>query len=333
MGAGRIECDATFTRDRELVCRHSQCDLHATTDILSRPELAAKCTRPFAPADPATGVEASAWCCTSDLTLAEFKTLCGRMDGVDPAATTVEAYLAGTPPWRTELYAGCGSVLSHAESIALIASLGADFVPELKAPWVPMPFEGEYRREDYAQQLIDEYRAAGIPPERVAPQSFALEDVLYWVEREPEYGRHAILLDDRPFTDPDFAPSAEDMRALAERGVRTLAPPLWVLLELDASGRIAPSAYARAARSAGLELVPWSLERSGSLRGGGGWYYQSVAPAIERDGDTLVVLDVLARQVGVQAVFSDWPATTTYYANCMDPGGTPRDRVSGDASR
>jgi glycerophosphoryl diester phosphodiesterase len=31
-------------------------------------------------------------------------------------------------------------------------------------------------------------------------------------------------------------------------------------------------------------------------------------------------LDVLARGVGVRGVFSDWPATTTYYANCMMDG-------------
>ena len=53
MGAGIIECDVTFTKDRELVCRHSQCDLHTTTNILAVPELAAKCTQPFTPADPA----------------------------------------------------------------------------------------------------------------------------------------------------------------------------------------------------------------------------------------------------------------------------------------
>jgi glycerophosphoryl diester phosphodiesterase len=29
------------------------------------------------------------------------------------------------------------------------------------------------------------------------------------------------------------------------------------------------------------------------------------------------VLDVLARNVGVRGVFSDWPATTSFYANCM----------------
>ncbi len=49
MGAGIVECDVTFTKDRELVCRHSQCDLHATTNILDTP-LASKCSVPFTPA-------------------------------------------------------------------------------------------------------------------------------------------------------------------------------------------------------------------------------------------------------------------------------------------
>ena len=40
-----------FTKDHKLVCRHSQCDLHTTTNILAIPELAAKCTQPFAPAE------------------------------------------------------------------------------------------------------------------------------------------------------------------------------------------------------------------------------------------------------------------------------------------
>jgi glycerophosphoryl diester phosphodiesterase len=60
------------------------------------------------------------------------------------------------------------------------------------------------------------------------------------------------------------------------------------------------------------------MERSGPLNGGGGWYYQTVKEAINNDGDVMKVLDVLAQQVGVIGVFSDWPATTTYYANCMD---------------
>ena len=44
MGAGIVECDVTFTKDKELVCRHAQNDLHTTTNILATP-LAAKCTQ------------------------------------------------------------------------------------------------------------------------------------------------------------------------------------------------------------------------------------------------------------------------------------------------
>src|ERR1700752_404782 len=99
MGAGVIECDVTFTKDRQLVCRHSQCDLHTTTNILTVPDLAAKCTKPFTPADPATGTKADALCCTSDITLAEFRSLRGKMDAADPNATTVEAYLDAKPSW------------------------------------------------------------------------------------------------------------------------------------------------------------------------------------------------------------------------------------------
>lgn len=92
MGAGVIECDVTFTKGRQLVCRHSQCDLQTTTNILSVPALAAKCSQPFSPADPATGKKASAKCCTSDLTLSEFRQLSAKMDGCNPDAKTAEEF-------------------------------------------------------------------------------------------------------------------------------------------------------------------------------------------------------------------------------------------------
>jgi glycerophosphoryl diester phosphodiesterase len=78
-----------------------------------------------------------------------------------------------------------------------------------------------------------------------------------------------------------------------------------------------PSSYALAAKAAGLDLITWTLERSGPLATGGGYYFQSVASAIHSDSDYLVLLDVLARQVGVRGVFSDWPATVSYYASCF----------------
>jgi len=317
MGAGILECDVTFTEDRQLVCRHSQCDLHTTTNILAIPELAAQCTQPFTPADPETGTAASAVCCTSDITLAEFKTLCGKMDASDPTATTVEEFLGGTPTWRTDLYSTCGTVLTHAESIELFSQLGTKFTPELKSASVTMPFQGDYTQEAYAQQMIDEYKAAGIKPNHVFAQSFNLDDVLYWIEQEPAFGRQAVFLDDRVDFGPEaFAAAVASLPSIAAQGVNIVAPPTWALVELDGD-QIVPSDYADAANAAGLDIITWTLERSGPLITGGGYYYQSVTDVIDRDGDMLVLLDVLAQDVGIRGIFSDWPATVTYYANCM----------------
>lgn len=313
MGAGILECDVTFTKDKELVCRHSQNDLHTTTNILAT-ELAGKCTKGFTPAEGEQ--PASAECRTSDLTLAEFKSLRGKMDGADKTAQTPEAYLNGTAPWRTELYGATGTLMTHTESISLFRDLGVKFTPELKAPEVDMPFDG-LTQDDYAQKLIDDYKAAGIPPEDVFVQSFSLDDVLYWIEHEPAFGRQAVFLDGRRGLDPmdpaTFSPSMDDLKAM---GVNYIAPPLFVLLTLE-DGKIVPSAYARAAEAAGLNLITWTLERSGPLSSGGGWYYQSVGDAIDGDGRMLEVVDVLAREVGVKGIFSDWPATTSFYASCM----------------
>ena len=321
MGAGVIECDVTFTKDRQLVCRHSQCDLHTTTNILSKPELAAKCSQPFSPADPATGKKASAKCCTSDITLAEFKTLTAKMDAFNPDAQTVAEYQNGTPRWRTDLYGATGTLVTHAESIVLIKSLSAKFTPELKAPEVKMPFDGDYTQDKYATQMLEEYKAAGIQPADVFAQSFNYADILYWIKTAPEFGKQAVYLDGR-YETPGFDHAKPEtwkpsMTELKASGVTILAPPIYMLLALDDKGAIVPSDYARAARMAGLDLIAWSLERDGPLDKGGGFYHRSVKPAIDRDGDTLTVLDVLAQQAGVRGVFSDWPATTTFYASCM----------------
>jgi glycerophosphoryl diester phosphodiesterase len=321
MGAGIVECDVTFTADRELVCRHSQCDLHTTTNILAIPELAAKCTRPFTPYDAATGTNASAQCCTSDITLAEFRTLCGKMDASNPRATTVQEFLGGTADWRTDLYATCGTLLTHAESIELFKELEVGMTPELKAPSVPMPYQGDYTQEQYAQQMIDEYKAAGVDPGRVWAQSFNLDDVKYWIANEPAFGNQAVYLDDRYDTLDGFDPGNPEtfsptMDELVADGVKIIAPPTWVLVTVEGE-EIVPSAYAKAAREAGLDIITWTLERSGPLKGTTDFYYQSVTSAIERDGDMMVLLDVLAKQVGIIGIFSDWAATVTYYANCM----------------
>lgn len=318
MGAGILECDVAFTADRQLVCRHDFCDLHATTNIVTVPELNAKCTQPFRPAN---GTEpASAKCCTSDITLAEFKTLCSKMDGVNASATTPADFLHATPSFRTDLYAQCGTVISHKEYITLVDSLGLDFSPELKRPAVAMPFQGNYTQEDFAQQMIDEYKAAGIAPSRVWLQSFQLSDVLYWLRADPDFGRQAIYLDANGDTDDKFPLAVGNLSVVAAKGVKIVAPPLYYLVTVDAeTKKIVPSIYATTAKELGLKIITWSLERSGLLGDGshGGYYYHSIANLTNHDGIVYNLLDVLVRQVGVIGVFSDWSATVTYYANCF----------------
>ena len=198
--------------------------------------------------------------------------------------------------------------MTHAESIALIASLGGKFTPELKSPSVEMPFEG-FTQADYAQKMIDEYKQAGIPASDVWPQSFNLDDVLYWIENEPEFGRQAVFLDGRSSDDgfdilkPEtFSPS---MQELADQGVNYIAPPIWMLLRV-ADGKMVASPYAIEAKKASLNIIAWSFERSGSLATGGGWYYQSISELINNDGQMYEVLDVLAQDVGIVGMFSDW---------------------------
>ena len=69
-----------------------------------------------------------------------------------------------------------------------------------------MPYDGDYTQEDYAQQMIDEYKEAGVHPKKVFAQSFNLDDVLYWIEREPMFGEQAVYLDGR------YNVSFEDVR-------------------------------------------------------------------------------------------------------------------------
>lgn len=313
-GAGLLECDVTFTKDRALVCRHSQCDLHRTTNILATP-LAARCRQSFIPADPTTGRAAVAECCTSDLTRDEFLSLEGKMDAADPMATDVAGYMNATESRRPDPHVP-GTLMTHAQSIALFRSLGLAMTPELKAPEVTMPFDGDFSYNDYADKMLAEYETAGVPADHVMPQSFDLDILGHWIANHPTFAERAVFLDSGPWGDLGMAGAIERLPDLAASGVRIVAPPIWVLLDLE-DGRIVPSAYARAAKAAGLDIVTWTLERSGPLAAGGGWYYRSVSEAIDDDGDMLTVLDVLAREVGVIGVFSDWPATVSFYASCM----------------
>ncbi len=317
MGAGIVECDVIFTKDKQLVCRHSQCDLHKTTNILATP-LAEKCSVPpdYNSATPFANVQ----CCTSDITVAEFKTLTGKMDASNPKAKTLKEYFNATPNWRTDRYTGKGTLMTHAESIALFKKLGVKMTPELKIPSVKMPYKGTYTQKYYAQQMLDEYKTAGVNPKDVFAQSFNINDIKYWIKNDPAFGKQAVYLDGR-YDEPGFDHTnpgtwSPSMSELVTDGVKIIAPPMWMLVALDENNKIVPSTYAIAAKEAGLDIITWTLERSGLLKNGGGWYYQTTNSVLTKDADTYTMLDVLAEDVGIIGIFSDWPATVTYYANC-----------------
>jgi glycerophosphoryl diester phosphodiesterase len=341
MGAGILECDVTFTKDAELVCRHGQCDLHTTTNILET-DLAGKCRVPFTPAVfDASGkriTPATARCCTTDLTLAEFKTLKGKMDASNPNATTPEEFLGGTPSFRTDLYATGGTLLTHKESIALFDSLDTKFTPELKGvdrastapgtPPTPIVENGGFgqsglNQQTYARKVIQEYIDAGIDPRDVFPQSFNIDDVLLWVKEFPAYGQQAVFLDDIPTSFTTSPPTLAELEALKQAGVNILAPAMPHLLTTNAANEVVPSTYAERAKQAGLKLISWTTERSGRIVEdvlnvpSNQFYYQTTIPALTNDGDILNNIHVLAQDVGIIGLFSDWAGTTTYYANCM----------------
>lgn len=335
MGAGIVECDVTFTRDGTLVCRHAQDDLHTTTDILATP-LASSCVTPFTPAQldaqGRTVQPAAARCRTSDLTLKEFRTLRGKMDAANSAATTPQQYLGGTAGWRTDLYTSRGTLMTFRESIALNQKLGVKHTPELKAGDAASIAAVFGSQERYAQALVNELAAAGVRPKDAWPQSFNVNDVLYWV-RNTAYGAQSVFLVDydaaadnivlADTTGRRLVTRAEQLaffRTLRQANVRVIAPAMPALLSVSGNS-VVPSQLAIDLKAMGFEIITWTFERSDLRKGasGAGFYYDfdAAGAAIRSDGDMYKALHVLAKDVKILGIFSDWPATVSYYASCM----------------
>jgi len=325
-GAGIMECDVTFTKDGEFVCRHSECDLATTTNIVATP-LNDKCTVPWT--GPVDADHPAPQCCTSDLTLSEFKTLVAKMDASNRSAATPEGFMGGTASWRTDLYTGRGQVLTFKESIAMNQELGVKHTPELKSAShqdrIDAIFGGQ---EQYAQKFADTMAEAGVAPKDTWPQSFNLEDIFYWIDHT-QYGKQAAYLLDYDTSKDDIIIQAPydsmDRQAflqmLKSRGVKVIAPSVPALLRVDASGNIVPSPFANDLKQMGFQIITWTFERADLRQGASkaGYYYDfdPTGVAIKKDSDMYKALDVLAKDVGIIGIFSDWPATVTYYANCM----------------
>merc|ERR1712167_442826 len=97
-------------------------------------------------------------------------------------------------------------------------------------------------------------------------------------------------------------------------GVRYMAPPVGQLIKANAAGTgIEPSDYALHVQAAGIKLITWTVERNY-----GCWPTTAAAyttPACSSFNE-FELIDTLSK-MGVVGVFSDWPATTTFYASCV----------------
>jgi glycerophosphoryl diester phosphodiesterase len=245
------------------------------------------------------------------------------MDASNPAATTPAGYLGGTAPWRTDLYTGRGTLMTLEESIELNEKNGVKHTPELKGGDPARIKDVFGSQANYAQKMIDAFKAARVDPKRVWAQSFNPEDVVYWIKNEPRFGRQAVFLDswDPTVTPPIPRLTNDQLKQLRAQGVQIFAPPMPALLAVDGGGNIVPSEYARDIKRFGFDIITWTFERSDLRQGASkaGFYYlfDPQGRAVKKDSDMYKALDVLARRVGILGIFSDWPATVTYYANCM----------------
>ncbi len=304
MGAGLIECDVVLTKDKELVCRHSECDLHRTTNVL-KTKLASHCIAPFESWKP--GQNASAKCCTSDLTLKQFKSLCARSDYVNNRATTVDEYLVDKRSLKRNSNIQCGTLQTHRESIRLISTHDRKHIPELKRMDAHSLSSLDLTLEHYAELLLKEYQNLGISPDRIFLQSFSWDVIEFWLTHYPEHAKNIVFLDGRGRI-PGFRSTQASMNSLYEKGLRIIAPPIPMLVEVNDQGELRRTSYADHALAAGLEVITWTFETRLS----------EISGFSKVESDRIRVLEALKEEVNVRGVFSDWPETVTRYANCMN---------------
>jgi glycerophosphoryl diester phosphodiesterase len=64
---------------------------------------------------------------------------------------------------------------------------------------------------------------------------------------------------------------------------------------------------------------------TGEPHRGDTFYYRTALDALTNDGEILRSIDVLTQDVGIIGLLSDWPATTTFDANCLTSSSGPWD--------
>jgi glycerophosphoryl diester phosphodiesterase len=183
-----------------------------------------------------------------------------------------------------------------------------------------MPFHG-YTQQQYAQDFVDAFRKKNIDFSRVWPQSFLYDDVVFWLNNDHEFGKQAIYLQEFD-TPADLAAGMKNLSIAKAAGVNIIGPAIPMLVTVGGPDNksIVPSEYAKAIKANGLDIIAWTFERSGPLatvKSREEYYFNSIANITYYDGQYYDLLDVLANQIGIKGLFTDWAATVTYFANCF----------------
>lgn len=195
-----------------------------------------------------------------------------------------------------------------------------------------MPFVSangtSYTQAQFARDMVDTFVKKGISPYRVFAQSFLPDDIYLWIEEYPDsFGPQAVYLDEDGDDPSTFPAAVARLPELKAKGVNIIAPPINYLLTTTGENNetIVPSTYATTAKAAGLDIITWTAERSGPLtdvKKSEDYYFATFADAVKTDGQFYEILDMLAQEIGVVGVFSDWSSSVSYYGSCLGLKGT-----------
>jgi glycerophosphoryl diester phosphodiesterase len=181
-----------------------------------------------------------------------------------------------------------------------------------------MPFHG-YTQQQYACDMIKTFIRRGIDLKSLWPQSFNPPDIIQWLAEYHDFGKQAIYLYKSGETPANYSAAVARLPGIKTQGANIISPSFTYFLTLTPDNKtIVPSAYAKAVKEAGLDIITWTFERFGTLAGvaaDNDYYYTSIASDMHYNGQLDEILDVLRRQTGIEAIFTDWASTAPYFAN------------------
>uniref|UniRef100_A0A7S1STA5 Uncharacterized protein n=1 Tax=Tetraselmis chuii TaxID=63592 RepID=A0A7S1STA5_9CHLO len=163
-------------------------------------------------------------------------------------------------------------------------------------------------------------------------QTFDRRVAEYWKSGEPATPPVAYLYGAADGNETECTPadcgSPEVLFRLAGVGVEIMAPPLWRLVG-SKGHRMAATRHAAFLNDLNVEIVGWSLDRSGceggepgllARAGPCGWYWTGLEGAAAFDfADIGALMYTLYHEANATAAFADYPAINTVFLNCVPP--------------